>query len=324
MIGQFRNLNPANLLLLAFITMLFRVGVLLKMPDTVDLSLFDTYAGFLVNVPEDLFSPFGNIFTAMVIVFLQAILLNRLVNGFNILGKPTFIPALMYVSVSALLEPFVVLSPALLANFFVIWMLYKFLSLYRRDDVMATMFDLGMIAALGTLVYFPYIIMLPLIWVVISVFRPFNWREWMAALMGFATIWFFVGTIYYLNGALNKAYSTIPLVISFHTFYRANIYDFIVLLPLAVILVLSFFSIQKRFYRSNVFIRKVFFVLVLLFLFTMLGFSINRDYEIYHFLLAVIPVSVMMSFFFVDAGKKWLYEGLYLILAASTLYFQFI
>lgn len=324
MISQFRNLNPANLILLAFVTVVLRVGVLLKMPQTVDLSLLDTYAGFLINVPEDLFSPFGNIFTAMVLVFIQAVILNRMVNNFNLMGKPTFVPALMYVSATAILEPFLVLSPALLANFLVLWMLYKFLNLYRRDNIMSTMFDLGMITAVGSLIYFPFIVMFPLIWVTVTIFRPFNWREWVAALVGFITIWFFVGTLYYLNGALNRAFSTIPLIITFHTSFKVTIYDFIVLLPLAVILVLSVFSLQKRMYRSNVFIRKSFLVSIFLFVFGMMGFSVNRDYDLSHFLLAVPPVSIIMSYFFVDASKRWFYETMYLLFAFTLLYFQFI
>ena len=73
--------------------------------------------------------PVLNLFLASMIVFMQAMLLNYLVNHYNLLGKSTFLPALMYITVSGLFTPFLILSPPLICNFLVIWMLFKMFEL---------------------------------------------------------------------------------------------------------------------------------------------------------------------------------------------------
>ncbi|MGX5690584.1 DUF6427 family protein [Arcticibacter tournemirensis] len=324
MINQFRSLNPVNLIFLAVIAIILRTGVLLRLPDSSSFSLLESYTGLLINIPEDLFTPFSSVFYATVVVLIQAILLNRIVNNYNLLGKPSFMPALLYVTATALLEPFIVLNPVLIANFLVLWMIEKFMSIYRREKVLSVLFDLGMIVAAGTLIYFPFIAMLPLLWISLIIFRPFNWREWVAGLTGFITICFFVMTVYYLNGSLNDFFKTVPLVKAFHPGFHVNPYDYIVLIPVLLILVSSAFTIWHKFYRSNVHVRKAYFILLFLLLFSILSFSLSIEYEIYHFLLAIPALAIFMSHFFLNATKRWFYESVYLLLAAFIIYFQFV
>ena len=324
MINQFRSLNPVNLIFLALVAIILRVGVLVKLPEQLSFSLFEPYADILVKVPEDFFTPFSNVFYAAVIVFIQAVLLNRIVNNYNLLGKPSFIPALMYVTATSLLEPFIVLSPALIANFLIIWMIDKFLSIYRREQVLSVIFDLGMIVAAGALIYSPFVVMLPLVWLALIVFRPFYWREWLAAPLGFITVCFFIGTFYYLKDSLDIFLDSGPLATTFRTGFKVNLYDYTVLIPLVLILILSFFTLRSKFYRSNVHVRKAYYVLLFLFLFGLLSFYVKSEYSVHHFLLALPAASVFMGHFFASSTRRWFYEGLYILLAVFIIYFQFV
>lgn len=324
MIDQFRNLSPVNLIFLAVVAVVLRTGVLISLPETLGFSLFEPYTGLQTHLPDTLFTPFSNVFYAMIIVVIQAIILNRIVNEYNLLGKPSFIPALMYVTASALLEPFVVLNPALIANFFMLWMIEKFLSIYRREKVLPVLFDLGMIIAAGSMIYFPFVAMLPLVWVVLIIFRPFNWREWLAGIIGFVTIYFFIGTFYYLNNSLDTFFHTVPLARTFKTGFHINFYDYIVLIPVILILISSVFTLRQKFYRSNVHVRKAYIVLLFMLVFAILSFYLRTRYNVYHFLLAIPSLSVFMGHFFVSSGKRWFYESLYMLLAAFIIYFQFV
>ncbi len=324
MINQFRNLNPVNLIFLVVIAIVLRLGVLIDLPETLSFSLFEPYAGLAVHLPSDLFTPFSNVFYALVVVLIQAVLLNRIVNNYNLLGKPSFVPALMYVTATALFEPFLALSPALIANFLILWMMEKILSIYRREHALPVMFDLGMIIAAGTLIYFPFIAMLPLLWIVLIIFRPFNWREWIAGLIGFFTICFFVGIFYYLNGSLDSFLITVSQATKFNKGFHVNLYDYIVLIPVILILVSSVLTLRQKLYRSNVHVRKSYYVLLFMLAFAIPSFYLRKEYNIYHFLLAIPSVSVFMAHFFTNAGKRWFYESLYILLAGVIIYFQLV
>jgi hypothetical protein len=94
MINFFKSLNPLNVLWLAIILFALRAGYLYNMPASVGFP-FERLFEHLLLPPADQFkiSPFVNVLLAGSIVFMQALLLNHLVNHFNLLGKPTFLPA---------------------------------------------------------------------------------------------------------------------------------------------------------------------------------------------------------------------------------------
>src|SRR4051812_31637458 len=176
MINQFRKLSPVNLFFLVIISIVLRLGILMHLPEKLNFNFMEPFAWTLINAPSrGLFSPLENVTVATILTLIQAIILNRIINHHNILGKPTFLPALMYVTGSSILMPFLVLNPVIFCNFFILWMIAKFLNIYHKNEARSVMFDLGMIVAAGTLIYFPFIAMMPLLWISLIIFRPFNW-----------------------------------------------------------------------------------------------------------------------------------------------------
>jgi hypothetical protein len=324
MIKQFRSIHPLNIILLIGIATLLRVGILMQLPDQISFEFMEPFTRLLIDLPfENTFSPLANVLIAQIILIIQALIFNRIINQHGLLGKTTFLPALMYVTAGSLLSPFLLLSPALVCNFLLLWMIDKFLSLYKRDEVRSVTYDLGMIVAIGTLIYFPFISLLPLIWISLMIFRPFNWREWFAVISGFITIFFFLAVFYFWNDSLVKFYSIwLPLTTKFPTNLRINLYDSLVLIPVVIILVLGFFQLQQNFLRSVVQLRKSFQLLFFMFFIGLLSFYLKQNLVLYHFLFCVPPAAALMSYYFLHSGKRWLYETLYLVLTVSIIYFQ--
>ena len=306
------------------VAIFLRLGVLMQLPESLNFDYIEPFARFLVAIPENAVSPFSNVLITLVITLLQAFIFNKIINDYNLLGKPTFLPALLYVTATSLFTPFVLLSPTLVCNFIVLWMIEKFLSIYRRDDVRSVMFDLGMMVGVGTLIYFPFIAMLPLLWISLLIFRPFHWREWMTGIVGFLTIFFFLAVYYYWNDKLAQFYNIwLPLAKPFPVNFRINWYDYLVLIPVVIILGLGIIQLRSNFFRSFVQTRKSFQLLFFMLVLSLISFYLKADYRIYHFLLCGPPAAVMMAYYFVQAGKKrWIYEGLYLMLVGFIIYFQ--
>jgi hypothetical protein len=326
MINFFKTLNPVRIFGLAVILFALRVGYLVNAPDRLDFAFSELFVRLLI-IPKPhlhLISTAANVFFAGVVVFAQALLLNRLVNHFNLLGKPTFLPALMYITVSGLFTPFLVLSPPLICNFFLIWMLYKLFSFYKSTDAKSTAYDLGMIVALGALVYLPFIYMFLTIWIALGLFKPFNWREWIAGIIGYVTIFFFLAVYYYLNDRLGEFYTIwIPLGTRFPGAITIEYYDYLILIPVIIILVLGFIKLRQNFFRSYVQVRKSFQLLFVVFLIAGLSFYVKAAFQLNNFLLCAVPAAVFFAYYFLYAKGKWFYEILYGILLAGIVYFQF-
>lgn len=323
MINQFRTINPVNILLLLIVAVLIRVGMLFNLPESLNVILVEPYTGVLLQLPADFFSSFSSVFYALIISVVQALILNHIVNRYNLLPKPTFLPALMYVTLTALITPFIVLSPVLIANFFLLWLIEKFLSIYRKDHVIAVAFDMGMIVGAGTLVYFPFIAMLLLLWIVLLIFRPFNWREWVSGIIGFLTICLFLAVLNYLNDSWSVLSATaFPFATAFPNDFPINLYDYTVLVPVIGLSFLSFLTISQKLNRSNVHVRKSYLTLLFMFLFAALSFYIKSEYNIYHFILTLPPLAIFLAHYFISAQKRWFYESLYLVLIGCIVYFQ--
>ena len=325
MINIFRAFNPLNALWLIIVLFLSRVGYLFHVPARLEFIFVEPFARLLVPISyEYVFSPVLNILLASVFVFIQALLLNYLINFYNLLGKPTFLPALMYVTLSGLFAPFLVLSAPLICNFLVIWLLFKLFSLYKGEDAKSTAYDVGMIVALGSLIYFPFIYLFLVIWIALVLFKPFNWREWVSGILGYATVFFFLAVLYYLNDRLS-GFSNIwrPLATKFPDHIQINSYNYLLLIPIIVILVLCFFKLQQNFFKSYVQTRKSFQLLFFIFLITAFSFYVNASFHLNHFLLCIAPVAVFFAYFFLYATRKWFYESLFLLLLISIICFQF-
>jgi len=294
-------------------------------PDKIDFAFTRLFTRLLMPVSSQFaISPVFNILLAGLLVFIQALLLNYLVNHYNLLGKPTFLPALMFITVSGLFTPFLVLSPPLVCNFLVIWMMFKLFSFYKSKDAGSVAFDLGMIVAGGSLIYLPFIYFFFVIWIALVIFKPFNWREWVAGIIGYITIFFFLAVYYYLSNSLEQFYRIwLPLAAKFPDSIDINYYNYLMLIPVIVILVLCFFTIQQNFFRSYVHVRKSFQLLFIIFLIAGLSFYINTPFQLNHFLLCAIPAAVFFSYYFLYARRKWFYEVLFGLLLISIVYFQF-
>ena len=324
MIQQFRSINPLNIILLIGIAILLRIGIFMDLPQKISFEFMEPFARLLIDIPlQSAFSPLGNVIVALAILITQALIFNKIINSYGLLGKSTFLPALLYVTTGSLLTPFLLLSPTLICNFLILWMIEKFLSVYKRAEVSSVMFDLGMLTALGTLIYFPFISMLPLMWISLIIFRPFNWREWIAAIIGFITIFFFLAVYYYWNNSLGKFYEIwLPLATRFQVNLRINLVDSLVLIPVAIILVLGFFQLQKNFFRSVVQLRKSFQLFFFMFIIALVSFYLKQNLVLYHFLLCAPPAAAPMAYYFLYANTRWIYESLYFILFGSIIYFQ--
>ena len=326
MINQFRTSNPINLLLLFVYTFFMRIVILVEIPDALNFEFLEPYAKFFLQIPlQSAFSPTTNVIAAGMIIFIQAIIFNVIINNHGLLPKPGYLPALLYITGASLFMPFLVLSPTLICNFLLIWMMDKLLKIAKSQNVIMVMFDIGMLIAVGTLIYFPFIVMLLMLWLSLLLYRSLNWREWVSGLVGFITIFFFLGVFYYLNDNLSMFYKIwLPLANKFPATFKINYNDYLVLVPVSVMMVLAMIQLRDNFFRSFISTRKAFQMLFFMFICAIVSFYTKPNFRLYHFLLCVPPGAVLLAYYFSNASKRWFYESLFLILVFAIQYFLFV
>ncbi|WP_270089433.1 DUF6427 family protein [Sphingobacterium sp. SYP-B4668] len=324
-INQFRKFTPINIGLLALIGLALCLGVFLHLPNELTPILFEPALNNLLGLQSGLsLAPQSNVITTLGLTILQAFLLNKVMNDFNFLGKPSFLTALMYMTLASLFIPFLVLSPTLICNFISILMLRKLLTIYHQQDIKSLMFDLGMIVGIGSLIYFPFIVMFFLLWISLIIFRPFSWREWIATLLGLCTIYFMLAVIYYWLDRMEEFFNIFkPFTYNFPTALSMDFHDYLVLIPIFIALVLFLLILKDQFFKSIVHVRKSFQLLFFMLLLAIGSFYLNPIITESHFLLCAPPITVYLAYYFTYAKNKWIYESMYALIILTIIYFQF-
>lgn len=324
-INQFRKFSPINIAYLSILGILFCASSLIQPPETSEILLAEVSLLIPLGMKSIQLSPALNVLLTLVLTMIQALYLNKVMNKYYFTGRPNFLVALIYVTFASLITPFLVLTPGLICNFLVIWMLDKLIGIHTRERAVAPLFDLGMIIALGSLIYFPFLGNLLVIWVALLLFRPFQWREWVAALLGVFTVYFLLWVLYFWRDQADQFWLvwlpylnwTIP---PFSSDYR----EYLIGIPILILLILSLNSFRQHLLKRVVLIRKIVQLLMVLFLVSLLGIVVDPDRRTADLLSLVPALAIYAAFYFNYGQKRWLYESWYLILVLSIFLYQFI
>lgn len=337
-ISAFRNHHSLTYVYLLLLTMVLRVIPAFHSVHSQEVMMFEPYLRTFLPVRFDFLSNhLINLAIAGSLVFIQALLLNQILSRYNIFNKPTLIPAFVYVMISSMFVEFLTIQPVLIVNFIVLLLLERIFAIYKTDRPIARAFDLGLIIAAGSFIYFPLIILLPLIWIGLFVFLPFSWRSWVSGLFGFLILYFFIAVYYFYTNNLDGFLRIFqPFDLQFRARMNIPLVDLIILAPLVLIMVFSMHYYQVNYHKNLVQVRKSLQFLLILIVLSGIGFyvqpflvqysgqgvSAKPRYTLVHFLVWAVPLSVYSSYFFIFAERKWLYESLFLCWLICILYFQ--
>lgn len=324
-INQFRKFTPINIFYLLIIGFVLCLGFLINLPESLPEIKLEPIINQLApfNI-RGLMTLSGNVVLTAILTFLQALIFNRIILNYSLLGKVNYLTALIFITLASSIPVFLFLSPALICNFITIWMLNKLFSISKLPDAKSLMFDLGLIIALGSLIYFPFVMMLPLLWISLLIFRTFYWREWIAPLLGYVVIYFLIGNLYFWMDRLPEFLQfMIPFKKNIIYDFHFQLEDYFVLFPIGLSLILFLVVLKNHFFKSVVQLRKSFQLVFYMLLLIICSFFLFENTQIDHFLLCVPGLSIYLAYYYSHAKNKWIYEGLYIASFISILYLQY-
>lgn len=144
------------------------------------------------------------------LILVQAIRLNMAMNELRMYPSATFVPAMTYVLLTAMLPQWCAISPALVTNSLVIWIFIKLSRLYNHPSPKTLLFNTGLIAGLSVICYHPMAILIGVVLFALAVVRPFRLAEWLVLLIGVVLPYYFVLSALYLTNRLPGIASMLP------------------------------------------------------------------------------------------------------------------
>ncbi|MCB0821218.1 MAG: hypothetical protein KDC09_00875 [Bacteroidales bacterium] len=245
---------------------LIMLGIALWLP-----SLFK--ANTLLNFNSDLAEPgYGlvlNLFSpdsffGITISFLftmgSALLFNFVLERHELTTRNSLLPAFIFILFTGILPGLHWFHQSIIPVFLLILLLNNLLEMHNIEEGYSQVFYAGVLIALSSLFSFQSVFFILLVYLSFFVFRIYYWREWVIVLIGLINVYLLLWVYYFWTDNLNEVFTEYLRYFGEITFFRfQGPYDFLSLLLIAVLVILSLwalFRILVRYSDNILVIRK--------------------------------------------------------------------
>ncbi len=265
-----------------------------------------------------------NVFSVL-LLFTQALYFNAILDKHKITERGNYLGAYIFILLSCMFRNFLFLSPALIANLFLLIEIDLLFSIYKKENVSSQIFDLGFVISVSSLFYFPSLAFLLFLFFGVLILRPFKIGEWMVLLIGAIVPYFLSAVYFFWFDRLPEFFNNITFrkVMNEEFGFVTNTQIIIISLVVLIAVIWSLMKIQQNYFKALVQIRNYFAVLLL---FSLLGFAsvfLQSNIRVENFIWLVIPVATALSYSLPMLKKWWIAEIFHLTLLLLILYFQF-
>ena len=269
--------------------------------------------------------PVLQVFLSLIIVFFIAVLIQQINNRFALIKAKTKLPIVIYIIIIGGFTFMHTLHPVLLAAIFTLFGINSLLAIFNNPQPQLDIFNAGLYIAIGTLFYFNLIVLFPAFLIAISLLRrERNWREFFILAIGFIIPFMFALSYAFFTDQLTEVFlnfqkNIITPVNHFKTNYPLQGFlGFLIFLTL-----IGSIKIMQQYDSRKVSTRKFYQVFFVVFLFSMLSFIFIPATSQEMLVIAVLPVTFLISNLFVSIESGFWRELLFSLFLGSAIFMQF-
>ncbi len=240
------------------------------------------------------------------VILLQALRINHLFTDHRMYSRANYFPAMVYILLTGLFTEWSSLTPALLANFLVIWFFTKIVQLYNSPNPKTLLFNIGLLTGISTILYHPAAMLLPVAFFALMMLRPFNITEGVVLIMGVISPFYFLVSYLYLTDNLPSIKNYIPWW-RFHLLKTtASPVFFITIAVIILVIFIALYFWQQENRRLLIQVRNNWVVLVVMLLVMLPVPFVNKDAGLESLLLCIVPASPLIAKGFLGPRKNTL------------------
>lgn len=235
--------------------------------------------------------------------------------------RNSVLPSAIFVILSFSFSHWFVAQPYIFTNLLLIALLNKVQVFYRQENVLGDSFDAGLLAGLMTLAYLPSALMFFLVWTALAVFRPFNWREWIVALMGWSfPLLMVLAWYFYFDGLGDLFMVIIPNALKGQLL---DIYPYrFYLIGLGLLALPALWTFLGSMNMAGVKVNKMLSLLLWQSLFALIAWVLT-GMAVGSLYFLCFPLAVMISNYLLSLRRKWIAELSLILLVIFLLYGHF-
>jgi len=322
-VGLFKQKSPVNIILLLVFGLVLKAPLFLfQKPALVSVTDGKLYSGYIVP----LFDPANGAAIASLLAFallyIQALLLNYLVNEYRLLPRPNYLPAMAYLLITSLLPEWNYFSAPLLANTLLIWIFIQLFKLYNAPRGREIIYNIGLTTGVCAFIFFPSVWVTICLLIGVMTLRPFRLNELFLLLMGVLTPFYFYAVYLFLNDSLTVK----SLLIDFH-FQLPPVHNTIWLSVGAALLAVPFliggYFVQTHLHKMLIQVRKNWSILLLYLLLTIGIPFLNAPDSFHNWVLIAVPFAAFHAAAYFYLPRSWVALALFVITTGIIFYEQY-
>lgn len=241
--------------------------------------------------------------TSYILIYAQAIAFNHIVNNQRMLPKPNYLVGMSFLLITSLFPEWMTLSAPLIVSSFLIWVWSKLCTLHNAQSPKTTVFNIGLAIGVATFFYYPSIIFVLLMLVGLAIARPFKLPEWIIALFGLLTpFYFFAAWLFLANKWSGYQIPETGFVIP--VFYTSK-WGLAAVILLVLSIIVGFIFIQNNIRRQLVQTRKSWQLIYLYVIVACVVPFLNISPSFNYWMLTAVPLSLIISAAFYYPERKW-------------------
>lgn len=265
----------------------------------------------------------GQLLLDILILVIQATLINSLVNSYRMTRDQSLFPGLVWVLINSLFPEYLIHSPLLMANLFLLLGLREQFSIYKKAEASISIFNVGLWFSIASLFYSGYIVFYLLAFIGMNILRAPRTKEYILLIVGIVVPYFLLFTYYYWTDGLALFAKDQFIDPMGFTFKLSNNPYILIKLGIAFLLVMMSFSLynklnQKQSIQTAKYIQLLYWIIVL----GGVMYFIQNDPGLDHFLVCAIPVSIFLGMFINQLPSNWA-ELFHLLILANIFIWQF-
>ena len=305
MTAIFKTNNPFNAFFLFLYAVLLKLPMFLNpvipQPQQTDGFLFKlllkSCEGFGTKLP--FFYPL----LTFALLYIQAIVLNKFSSDKRLLQQPNYLVAMSYMLLTSLFPEWNILSAPLIVSTLLLWVWVKMSGLYNNPKPQTTLFNIGFVIGIATFFYFPSIAFALLIVLGLVLTMPFKLTEWVTALIGIITPYYFLLAYVFLTDKW-KGYHFPGVTISYPHFEKSS-WALVAIITVLFVSLIGFLFVQQNARRQLVQTRKSWNLILLYLLVAVFIPFINATHTFEYWILCAVPLSMLMAATFQYPRAKW-------------------
>ncbi|MFW5773624.1 MAG: DUF6427 family protein, partial [Tangfeifania sp.] len=261
---------------------------------------------------------------SLVILLVLAFIVLQINNRYSFIRVRTMVPAPLYIIMISGLVELHTLHPVYFAAFFVLLAIHRFFSAFDQVKPYSAVFDAGLLLGIASLFYFNSIVLFPAFFFGIPILaRETRWREFVVVTLGFLLPFSFAVSYAFVTDNLLEVLKIFEVnTLTPNNHLKNNIPLQIYLGFLIIITLLGSIKIIQQYDSKKVSTRKFFTVFFLLFITSLAGFTFVLATSQEMLVITAIPVTFLVSNFFVFLKSRFWGELLFSLLLIIVITLQ--